>query len=324
MVSIVEQIQRDALDANVRVSDLLRRVKLAATKLGLGAVEDWVEQELSGYRNASLPEYRIIHGRPMAQHPYRGWELIGGHVEGISTRHVGQSIASLEELARPREGATIHFPFSDSLVAQLNETNGTHGWSAALEVDRSAIVSILDRVRTLVLDWALKMEQAGVLGTEFSFDAADRKKAQGATTMITIGTIESFAGNLGAGNVAGDITVKNLNTNVISDLAAQLQAHMYELAAAGADGTTLKARLDQIEEELRKTAPTTSVLRGLLVDVRNAIAGAAGNLMATGATALINQILGTDVPTPQLSLHECAPVSASYRALRQAHLALAA
>jgi hypothetical protein len=91
MASIIEQIQRDALDADVRVSDLLRRVKLAATKLGLGAVEDWVEQELSGYKDASLPEYRII-----------------------------------------------HFPFSDSLVAKLNETNGTHGWSAALEVDRSA------------------------------------------------------------------------------------------------------------------------------------------------------------------------------------------
>jgi hypothetical protein len=33
MVSIIEQIQHDALDRSVRVSDLLRRVKLAATKL---------------------------------------------------------------------------------------------------------------------------------------------------------------------------------------------------------------------------------------------------------------------------------------------------
>jgi hypothetical protein len=33
MVSIIEQIQHDALDRSVRVSDLLRRMKLAATKL---------------------------------------------------------------------------------------------------------------------------------------------------------------------------------------------------------------------------------------------------------------------------------------------------
>ena len=40
MASLIEQIQRDALDRTVPVSTLLRRVKLAAAKLGLGAVED--------------------------------------------------------------------------------------------------------------------------------------------------------------------------------------------------------------------------------------------------------------------------------------------
>jgi hypothetical protein len=299
MASIIEQIQRDALDANVRVSDLLRRVKFAATKLGLGAVEDWVEQELSGYSDAvTLPEYRIINGRPMAQHPYRGWELIGGHVERISKRKVGQTIASLEELAKAPEGTTIHFPFSDAVLAKLNEANGTREWSAALEVDKSAIVSILDRVRTLVLDWALKMEQAGVVGTEFNFDAADKKKARGVTTTINIGNIGSFAGNLGTENTAGDITVNSLNTELVGDLAVQLKAQTNELIVAGADGAILKTRLDQIEEELKKPAPVPSVLRGLLVDVRSAIAGAAGNLVATGAIALINQIIGSGVPAP--------------------------
>jgi hypothetical protein len=207
-------------------------------------------------------------------------------------------MASLEELAKAPENATIQFPFSDAIVKLLNESSHTHGIIAVLEVDRSAIVSILDRVRTLALDWALKMEQAGVLGSEFNFNAADREKAKGITTMINIGTIGQFAGNLGAGNVAGDVTVRGVDVKLVSDFAAQLKAHVDELTAAGAEGPTLKERLDQLEAELRKAPPTTSVLRGLLVDVRNAIAGAAGNLMATGAIAVINQILGTGVPTP--------------------------
>ena len=215
MTSIIEQIQRDALDRTVRVSDLLRRMKLAATKLGLGSVEDWVEHELNGYNELPLPDYRVIHGRPMFQNPYGGaWQLMGGAVENLSVRHVGQSVASLEELANAPEGATVHFPFSDEVVKKLNDSNNTVGYLAVLDVDRSAIVSILDRVRTLVLDWALKMEQAGVLGTEFSFDAADRAKAQGATTTINIGTIGSFAGNLGAGNVAGDVTLRGTDLTV--------------------------------------------------------------------------------------------------------------
>jgi len=299
MASIIEQIQRDACDPNVRISDLLRRVKLAATKLGLGAVEDWVEHELAGYPDkGSVPDYRIINGRPMSQNPVRGWELIGGHVEQISKRRIGQNVASLEELANAPEQSSIMFPFSDALVAKLNEMNGTHGWLAMLEVDKSAIVSILDRVRTEVLNWALKMEQAGVLGSEFSFNDADKKKAQEATMMISIGSIGQYVGNLGSGNTMGDVKVGELNTNVIADLTAQLKKHADDLIQAGADGTILKARLDQIEAELRKPAPPEAVLRGLLVDVRNAIAGAAGNLMATGATALLNQLLGTGVPTP--------------------------
>jgi hypothetical protein len=298
MPSIIEQIQRDALDRLVRVSDLLRRVKLAATKLGLGAVEDWVEQELSGYKTAQLPDYRIIHGRPVYNSPHEGgWRPLGGHVEQLSIRHVGQSIASLEELAAAPKDATVHFPFSDSTIRKLNESNRTVGYVAVLEVDRSAIVSILDRVRTLVLDWALKMEQAGVLGTEFSFDPAEKTKAQTAATTINIGSIGSFAGSLGAGNVAGDITVRDLDLQLVSKVAKQLTEHADELREAGAD-SKLQAHLNALEVELNKTKPTSSTVRGLLVDVRNALAGAAGNLISTGAIILINQILGTGVPTP--------------------------
>jgi AbiTii len=79
MASIIEQIQHDALDGSVRVSDLLRRVKLAATKLSLGTVEDWVEQELNGYKGRELPEYRIINGQPVYKSPYESQRnLLGG------------------------------------------------------------------------------------------------------------------------------------------------------------------------------------------------------------------------------------------------------
>ena len=276
----------------------LRRVKLAATKLGLGTVEDWVEKELNGYTELPVPEYRIVHGRAIARHPYRGWEPIGGSIKSLSVRHVAQSIASLEALADAPRDASITFPFSDEVVKRLNDYNDVAGWPAVLEVDRSGIISILDRVRTLILDWALKLEQAGVQGTEFNFDAADKAKAQGASTTINIGSISSFAGNLGAANIAGDISVRELNLNLIRDLVNQLKTHGDELTEAGADEPTLKKRLDELEAELRKPNPVTSRIRGLLVDVRNAVAGAAGNLMASGAIALINQLLGTGVPAP--------------------------
>jgi AbiTii len=273
-------------------------MKLAAVKLGLGSLEDWVEHELNGYEGVPVPEYRVISGRPMCQRPFMGapWEPLGGFIEQASTRRMRAPVAALEEWANAPDGASIHFPFSDKIVNEINRSNHTVGWSMTLEVDRSAFVAILDRVRTLVLDWALEMEKAGVKGTEFNFDAADKAKAQQATN-IHIGSIGTFAGNLGVGNTAGDVTLGQADLERVRGLVDQLRTHVDELSAAGADGSTLLARLDQLELELKKPTPTASVLRGLLVDVRNAVAGAAGNLMASGTMTLINQILGTGVPS---------------------------
>jgi hypothetical protein len=94
--------------------------------------------------------------------------------------------------------------------------------------------------------------------------------------------------------------MRDLDLDRVGDVTRKLELHVDDLAAAGADGPTLKARLDQLNEELQKPKPATSVLRGLLVDVRSAIAGAAGNLIAAGATGIISQLLGTGVP-PGLS-----------------------
>jgi hypothetical protein len=297
MASIIEQIQRDALDRSVHISDLLRRMKLAASKLGLGSLEDWVEHELNGYEQVPVPEYRVVSGLPMCEQRHMGRLPLTGFVEQLSTRRMGFSVAALEEYANAPDEATICFPFSDKIVNDINRQNNMVGVTVVLEVDRSAFVAILDRVRTLVLDWALEMEKAGVRGTEFSFDAADRTKAQQATS-IYIGSIGTFAGNLGVGNTAGDVTLVQADLERVRDLADQLRAHVDELSAAGADGSTLRARLDELELELKKSTPPTSVLRGLLVDVRNALAGAAGNLMASGAMTLINKILATGVPAP--------------------------
>ncbi|MFB9264103.1 hypothetical protein ACFFWD_13120 [Bradyrhizobium erythrophlei] len=137
MPSIIEQIQRDAVDDQVRVSTILRKVKLAAAKLGLGTVEDWVESELSGY-NGPVPEYRIVHGRPMSQNPVRGWEPIGGFIEQLSRRAVGNSVAAIEQMIGDAgKNGSFQISYPDGILEKLNQSNGTHGWLAVLEVDKS-------------------------------------------------------------------------------------------------------------------------------------------------------------------------------------------
>ncbi len=189
-------------------------------------------------------------------------------------------------------------PYPRDIQALLDRENRVRGWSYALEVSPSEFTRILDRVRTLVLDWALNLERAGIMGTEDNFDRDEKEKAQAAATTINIGHIGSLVGNLGHGNVSGDITVSGLNTQQISSILPQLRAHREELVAAGAHGPTLDDRLNALEQALANPQSDHSFLRGLLTDLRNCLSGAAGSLVASGALNILNAMLGTGVPAP--------------------------
>jgi hypothetical protein len=49
MTSLVEELQRDALDSSVSVLDLLRKALVVATKLNIDEFKEWIELELKGY-----------------------------------------------------------------------------------------------------------------------------------------------------------------------------------------------------------------------------------------------------------------------------------
>lgn len=280
------------MDPKQPVTDLLRRVKFTAAKLGLGKIEDWVEQELNGY-DGMPPDYRVVHGIPMARHPYRGWEEIGGEVEWLSKRPNNQAISSIESIAVNATKTTrLHMPFPDKITAELNRLNGSHGWNCALVCPPSEMFRILDKVRNLVLDWAINLQKAGIMGSEVNFNDAEKEKAQSASTTINIGSIGNFAGNIGQGNVSGHNSIQIEQVQSILD---QLKPHLPALSAAGA-GDNLTERIHALENAIKDKKADTSIIRGFIIDLRNTLTGAAGNLIASGAISALNLILGTGVP----------------------------
>jgi hypothetical protein len=287
---LIEQIQRDCVDKSASVSDLLRKVKLAASKLGVAEIEEWVTNELEGYKGP-VPDYRIVSGTPTAWEPYTGTQpLLGSHVDALSKKAVGEPIASVEESIASGNGPFgINYP--GSIAEALDKANSTRA-HYYLEIPRSQLVRVVDRVRTLVLDWTTRLEKAGVAGTDFSFSETDKQKAQGASMHITIGTVQSFTGNLGQGNMSGAITGAGLDVEGVRVLAGEMRRYAGDLVKAGANAESLEAKVAAIEAQLEKTKPDQSVLRGLLNDVRNALSGAAGNIIASGVIHRIGMLLG--------------------------------
>lgn len=210
MPGLVEQIQLDAMNPAVPVATLLRKVKVAAVKLGLSDTLSWVEQELAGYSD-DLPEYRMGRGQTVGYNPYHGWQPVAFQdhetADLVATVNFYEPIGNYEQLLEKGEGP-FHIPLPNSMLSLLNETFNFQVPKAANTISRGLIVQIVDRVRDLVLDWALELARAGISGDGLGFSSEERTIATGA--QISIGT---FHGSFNSGDASGPSSLISQNSN---------------------------------------------------------------------------------------------------------------
>ena len=299
MASIIEEIQKDALDHNVPVGTLLRKVKLAAAKLGLPIIEDWVDKELKGYSgDDDVPEYRKVTGTPMARGVVGGFEPIqfeeSEHAKKLSVVPIGQSIPGMEGQLQSRDQSLI-FPYPPKLVDALNKSNRRRIVQCGVKFESANLVAIVEAVRTLVMEWAISMEKAGVTGTDLSFSADEKDKAKAAAVVVNVGTIHQFSGNLGSPGVSGDVIVATLSIDKVRDFINQVKPHTEQLVREGIDGKELSAKLGALQKSVDSNA-SAPVLAKLLEELKGTLTAAAGKVVASGVLSLLNQVMGTGVP----------------------------
>lgn len=212
MVGLVEQLQDDAINPDVPVSTLLRKVKVAAVKLGRDDTIAWVQNELEGYKKFDdLPDYRKGSGNTVAWNPYHGWQHIdirdAKFADLISDVAFYEPIANYES-ALKNENDRFSIPLSNELVAMMNETLNVRVPRISNSISRGFIIKIVERVRDLVLNWAVELQRVGITGKGLSFSADERRTAQGAH--ISIG---SFHGSFNAGDAVGSHSQISVQTN---------------------------------------------------------------------------------------------------------------
>ncbi len=188
-MTIVEQIQSAALDRSVPVSDLLRRVKLAAAKLKLTDTHEWVERELNGYlscEDEDLPPYRVASGSLMSNSAFHGTRIAHGDpvsIAALSICYFREPVGALESLI-VSDGDRVVMPLNVHLSKMLSSSGASGNFS--VHFSKNVLVSISDSVRNLVLDWAIKLEEEGILGDGVSFSMEEKKKAADAGSSVYI------------------------------------------------------------------------------------------------------------------------------------------
>jgi hypothetical protein len=218
--SIILEMQRMATEKKEDISDLLRKALLVATKLKLYDFRSWIDKELNGYRKGPVPEYRKLKATVRLKNPFHGLipvvfptQEIADVVCNIQVRDpIGNLVSILEN--QTSEMSDPIYPLTPEQEHFLISHQGDMGLPPIRTVSSSALSTIIDLVRTQILDWSLKLEEQGILGKGLTFSNDEKEIAVSSQGI----NIQNFQG------VLGDVS----NSTLTQDLNMKIETHNFD------------------------------------------------------------------------------------------------
>lgn len=178
-MGIVLELEREALDDNISIESLMRKAYLVARKLNLNEFEEWITQEQNGYK-CQVPEYRNIAGEIKAWNPYHGWipmVLSADIADMISKMPLSTSISELQDVYNSSD-STIALSVNGKLTEWFNEHTDFMPTKYQFFSSKSELYRIMSTVRNKILDWALLLDENGIVGEGMTFTDVEKKTAQ--------------------------------------------------------------------------------------------------------------------------------------------------
>ena len=293
MSSVVLELQRDALDNNVHISDLLRKSLVVARKLKIDEFERWISSELNGYSESEeIPEYRWSTGLIKAWNPHHGWQPVlfpdDRIASTVSRRPNGQSISELENLHKNDDGSSIfEMPLPDSVQALIRKAI-KFNTEIKLFFSSSDIVKILSSARNIVLNWAIKLEEEGILGENLSFTSQEKIAAKETEYHITnfYGPVENSQIQQHTTNSNQRISKTISDIQTISNFINEVREKVNQIDLKPVDRKELESELVSVEAQVKSPKPKTLIIKEGLKSIRSILEGAGGGV----ATSLLSKL----------------------------------
>ena len=288
MIPIVIQLQNDALDRSIAISDLLRKAYFIAKKLNLSEFEEWINNELNGYEASDVPCYRKMRGKLQSYNShYNEWIDIlfedSKEAEIFSKRNLNQAIPEIEHLI-VCGNKTFNMPLPPSVQKHIYE-NVRGGYYTEIRWFTSVvqIVGIIEKVRTIILDWSLELEKKGILGNELTFTNKEKEMAQNTVPIIN----NHFHGNVNNSQIqqANNSAVQeqnNYNSTDIKSFIEEFEKALPNLNLTQEKESEAKAELQTLIAQNSSPKPKMKVITESLNSLLDIIKG-----VANGATLLV-------------------------------------
>jgi len=225
--SIIIELQELASDKSNDLTDLLRKSLIVATKLKIENFKIWIRNELYGYSdNDNVPPYREIRTDLKLFNPYEGLiPFIIGNSEiedAVKNVKLSDQVENLINLINDADTGFVHYKTEDSMQRIFLDMQPNTNFTAVRRIGVNQIVAIIDTVRSTILEWALELEQEGILGEGISFSQEEKQIAMSNSNI----NIKQFQGVLG--NVSDSNLNQNLNISITKNNFEELSNYLQE------------------------------------------------------------------------------------------------
>jgi len=252
------ELQERTQGREASILELLSRAKVLAVKLAREDARSWIEHELNGYPNGvDVPVYRVIPSELQVRNPYHGWNAVAWSGSSAVQKHfasaeIRSAISEIVEIA--------------SGDGELPGNPDFARLPSARFFSRSSFVSIVEAVRSKILDWSLAMETERRRRPVPDATPKEGALTRSRPTMFIGSTVEALrVARAVQTELDHDLEITLWNQNVFepgnstwSDLVSQARSGRYDFAllVLGAEdqttsrGTTSNAPRDNVLLEL--------------------------------------------------------------------------
>lgn len=237
-----------------------------------------------------VPQYRLMVGELRAWNPFHGWQPVIipdiDMQEKLMKHRNFQGIPELETLVNMEESKQgIHAPMPD-VYSQIIKYNTKY----RLELSLIQIVSIIETVKNIVLDWLLKLEEDGIMGEGMSFTKKEIEQAaeKNYTVNYFYGNNTQFQQNTSHSSQNMSIETNDNNIAKITNIIALIKDNQTSFETDKYN-ELIKA-IQNIEMELHQSKPKANILQQGIATVRNILEGISGSIIASGILYKIGQL----------------------------------
>lgn len=293
-MTLLEEIQSSAIDANSDLATLLRKCKLLATRIRNQPLEDWLIWESNGYpADVQVPDYRIWplevkghftgpFGSGITNAPIPLSLIPEKYRKSYQRYQCRQSIASIEALLRLPDKGRVQVASGDlALILGEKVYSDQCCIQAWAEFGTGHLVELVNAVRNRILDFALALwKEAPEAGDSPNAPTTQLKDSQ--ITQIFNTTVYGGAANL-VGTSSASTIAFNIGSKDFPSLERVLQENGLQKENIKELQVALEAEPEPLSEERfgPKVSAWIARMMGKAAEGTWDISlGAAGNLLA--------------------------------------------